>query len=48
MSDNTARARVAFSFKGESYKLDSVINLDRCLDERGCGARFSPAEPPRI
>jgi len=30
MSTNTVRARVAFSFKGETYELDSVIDLDRC------------------
>lgn len=29
MSNNTVRARVAFSFKGETYELDSVIDLDR-------------------
>lgn len=28
MSDNTVRARVGFSFKGETYELDSVIDLD--------------------
>lgn len=35
MSNNTIRARVAFSFKGETYELDSVIDLDRCLGEPG-------------
>jgi hypothetical protein len=30
MSTNTVRARLAFSFKGETYDLDSVIDLDRC------------------
>ncbi|MGB9130519.1 MAG: hypothetical protein WCB97_12795 [Thiobacillus sp.] len=30
MSTNTVRARLAFSFKGETYQLDSVIDLDRC------------------
>lgn len=29
MSNNTVRARVAFSFKGETYALDSVIDLDQ-------------------
>lgn len=33
MSSNTVRARVAFSFKGETYELDSVIDLDRCLGD---------------
>jgi hypothetical protein len=31
MSNNTVRARVSFSFKGETYELDSVIDLDGCL-----------------
>jgi hypothetical protein len=35
MANNTVRARVAFSFKGETYELDSVIDLDRCLGEPG-------------
>jgi hypothetical protein len=35
MSNNTIRARVAFSFKGETYELDSVIDLDGCLGEPG-------------
>lgn len=30
MSNNTIRARLAVSFKGETYQLDSVIDLDRC------------------
>jgi hypothetical protein len=30
MSNNTVRARLDFSFKGETYDLDSVIDLDRC------------------
>src|SRR5512139_361607 len=29
MSNNTVRARLALSFKGETYELDSVIDLDR-------------------
>ncbi|MGK2952143.1 MAG: hypothetical protein ACSLEZ_07130 [Thiobacillus sp.] len=28
MSNNTLRARVSFSFKGETYELDSVIDLN--------------------
>lgn len=32
-SPNTVRARVSFSFKGETYDLDSVIDLDRCAGE---------------
>ncbi len=35
MSHNTLRARVVFSFKGETHELDSVIDLDRCLGEPG-------------
>jgi len=35
MSNNTLRARVALSFKGETYELDSVIDLDECLGEPG-------------
>ena len=31
MSNNTVRVRLAFSFKGETYELDSVIDLDRYL-----------------
>jgi hypothetical protein len=30
MSNNTVRTRLSFSFKGETYDLDSVIDLDRC------------------
>lgn len=34
MSNSTIRARLAFSFKGETYELDSVIDLDRwCGDD---------------
>ena len=33
MSNNTVRARLAFSFKGETYELDSVIDLDACPGE---------------
>ena len=35
MSNNTVRARLSLSFKGETYALDSVIDLDRCLGESG-------------
>lgn len=35
MSNNTVRARLAFSFKGETYELDSVIDLDRYLEGAG-------------
>jgi len=35
MSSNTVRARLTFSFKGETYELDSVINLDGCIDAPG-------------
>ena len=40
VSNNTVRARVAFSFKGETYELDSVIDLDRCLGEPGAAPDF--------
>jgi len=40
MNSNTVRARVAFSFKGETYELDSVIDLDRCLGEPGEAPNF--------
>lgn len=40
MSSNTVRARVAFSFKGETYNLDSVIDLDACLGESGAAPDF--------
>ncbi len=33
MSSNTITARVAFSFQGASYELETSIDLDRCLDE---------------
>ena len=35
MSHNTVRARLSLSFKGETYELDSVIDLDGCLDASG-------------
>ena len=31
MSNNTVRARLTLSFRGETYELDSVIDLDRYL-----------------
>jgi hypothetical protein len=40
MSSNTVRARVAFSFKGETYDLDSVIDLEACLGEPGVAPDF--------
>jgi len=38
MSPNTVRARLAFSFKAETYELDATLDLDRYLEET--------AEPP--
>src|SRR4030065_1181492 len=35
MSNNTVRARLSLSFKGETYELDSIIDLDGCLDASG-------------
>ena len=35
MSNNTVRARLTLSFKGETYELDSVIDLDRYLGGSG-------------
>lgn len=40
MSNNTIRARVAFSFKGEAYDLDSVIDLEGCRGESGEAPNF--------
>jgi hypothetical protein len=40
MSANTVRARVVFSFKGETHELDSVIDLDRCAGEAGTAPDF--------
>lgn len=37
---NTIRAQLAFSFKGETYELDSVIDLDRYLGEPGDAPDF--------
>lgn len=35
MSNNTVRAHLSLSFKGETYELDSVIDLDGCLGTAG-------------
>jgi hypothetical protein len=35
MSNNTVRARLTLSFKGETYALDAVIDLDDCRAEPG-------------
>jgi hypothetical protein len=35
MNNNTIRARLAFSFKAETYQFDSTIDLDRCLGDAG-------------
>lgn len=35
MIKNTVRARVTFSFKGETYDLDSIIDLDACPTDSG-------------
>jgi len=40
MNNNTIRARLALSFKGETYELDSVIDLDGCLGEPGAAPSF--------
>jgi hypothetical protein len=40
MSTNTLRARLSFSFKGETYELDSVIDLDCCPGEPGTKPDF--------
>lgn len=40
MSNNTVRARLTLSFKGETYALDSVIDLDECLGEPGVAPNF--------
>lgn len=40
MSNNTIRAHVAFSFKGETYELDSVIDLDRFCGEPAAAPDF--------
>ncbi len=40
MSANTVRARVLFSFKGETRELDTVIDLDRCAQEADAAPDF--------
>jgi hypothetical protein len=40
MSNNTVRAHLSLSFKGETYELDSVIDLDGCLGESGAAPNF--------
>jgi len=40
MNNNTVRARLGLSFKGETYALDSVIDLDQCLGESGATPNF--------
>ena len=40
MNNNTIRARLSLSFKGETYELDSVIDLDECLGESGEAPNF--------
>ncbi|MFA5058974.1 MAG: hypothetical protein WC485_12735, partial [Opitutaceae bacterium] len=40
MSSNTIRARLAFSFKAETYELDSIIDLDPCVGVSGEAPNF--------
>jgi hypothetical protein len=40
MPTNTIRARLSISFKGETYNLDSVIDLDRRLGAHGEAPNF--------
>lgn len=40
MTTNTIRARLTLSFKGETYNLDSVIDLDRHLRSSGEAPNF--------
>ena len=40
MTNNTVRARLTLSFKGETYELDSVIDLDGCHGEPGEAPNF--------
>lgn len=40
MSTNTVRARLTLSFKGETYNLDSIIDLDRRLGAPGEAPNF--------
>lgn len=40
MSSNTLRARLAFSFKGETRELDTTLDLDRCNVKAGEAPNF--------
>ena len=40
MPNNTVRARLSLSFKGETRELDTLIDLDRCLGESGDAPDF--------
>lgn len=40
MSSNTLRARLAFSFKGETRELDTTLDLDHCVVEAGEAPNF--------
>lgn len=40
MSSNTIRARVAFSFRGETVDLDAIFDLDRCWAAEGEAPNF--------
>ncbi len=40
MSNDTVRARIHFSFKGETYELDAIISLDQCHVEIGASPNF--------
>lgn len=40
MTPNTLRARLDFSFKGETYEFDTAIDLDRCSAEPGKAPNF--------
>ena len=40
MTPNTLRARLDFSFKGETYEFDTAIDLDRCSAEPGEAPNF--------
>jgi len=40
MSRNSIRARLAFSFKAETYDLDSVIDLDQPIGNEDAGPDF--------
>lgn len=40
MTANTVRARLSCSFKGETYQLESTIDLDLCPSEAGAEPNF--------